>query len=129
MTKFLLSALACAALSAPIAVEAAMTAPLRVESCDVSYFTQGQPINGSPQSFTNGVTITVRNVSSEPIASFSGGGKYAGSVITGSTAHQIAPGATYSFYKRYHAFPFDGTKAECFVSKVTFVDGSSWVTP
>jgi hypothetical protein len=123
MKRLLVAAAACVAALAPLSAGAVTSqmAPLKVVSCVVGYLNSGNS-NG----LTNGVTITVMNASTKPIASFSGGGVYDTTTVTDTIAHPVAPGASYTFTKHYTPFVYYGSGANCFVSKVVFADGTSW---
>jgi hypothetical protein len=130
MKKIVLATLAAAlAASAPLAALAVTTnpAPLRVESCVVGYLDETAP--GLQAGLTNGVTIALKNISPKTIVGFSGGGLYDTIVVMDSVKQMIAPGETYTFTKHYTPFSYNGASAMCFVSSVSFSDGSGWAAP
>ncbi|HTW85070.1 MAG TPA: hypothetical protein VMD91_13460 [Candidatus Sulfotelmatobacter sp.] len=102
-------------------------APLKVVSCQVGYLSSSSA--GLQSGLTNGVTITVMNASNKPITSFSGGGMYDTTPVMDTVNHTVAPGASYTFTKHYKPFVYNGSGANCFVSSVTFGDGSTWSAP
>jgi hypothetical protein len=130
MKKIVLASLTAALVAAvPLAVLAVGTnpAPLRVVSCVGGYLDETTP--GLQAGLTNGVTVAVKNVSPKTIVGFSGGGVYDTTVIMDSFKQTVAPGETYTFTKHYTPFSYNGASAMCFVSAVSFSDGSTWAAP
>lgn len=101
--------------------------PLRVKDCAVGYIGGMGP--GARNGLTNGVTVTVVNVSSEAITAFTGGGPYNGTLVVDSITHTIDPGKSYTFTKFHRPFFYSGSSATCSVWKVHFADGTDWVSP
>jgi hypothetical protein len=101
------------------------SAPVKIKTCDVAYITD-QGILTAQMQYTNGVTVTATNVSSKPVSSFTVDGSYQAFHVTDSWSGNLLPNASVSVWKHYTQLVYDGSKAKCTVTKVTYADGSTW---
>jgi hypothetical protein len=101
------------------------SAPVKIKACDVAYITDNGITTTSLQ-FTNGVTVSLTNVSSKPVTSITVDGAYDKFKVTDSWSGNLLPNASVSVWKHYTQLAYTGSKASCKVVKVTFADGSEW---
>jgi len=113
-------------------VAAAATAgPLSISSCVVARGAQMAAfgIPHADTTFTDGVTVVVKNESTKQIVSSVLSGTYDGVVITDTIKAPLAAGATATWSKKHTPLIYSGPNASCRVDRVDFADGTSWTAP
>ncbi len=100
--------------------------PVQVKACTVMSASTTDSVMVPGVSLTNGVTVTLTNVSGKTIQSLTVAGDYHGRKETGSATFEFKPGTTAQITRHYTQSAYVDPDAKCSVTKVTFADGTTW---
>jgi hypothetical protein len=100
--------------------------PVVVKACTVMSASTNDSVMVPGVSLTNGVTVTLTNVSGKTIQSLTVAGNYHGRKETGTATFEFKPGTTAQITRHYTQSAYVDPNAQCSVTKVTFADGTTW---